>query len=265
VEEVVAEGMCAFSFREDNAISVKAANSPMIFQELVVVEAVSEEAKHPQHHGFRRMVDNKEEQVDTSSHKEAEEDMASLWAEVVGTLHKEVLLVTVSKVVTEVKEVNQVVMAARALSQLVTLARALSHLALVASQVVTADSKVVMAVGVANQVATAVVHTVQDQPVATASRCQVVDITRLQIRRPLEDTDNQAVIHSKEAVDQATRHLRAFITNSLQDIQEAEPMRHREEVHLVAMEHQPEEEDVEGDIPDTEETHYLGICFYHLW
>jgi len=262
VGEVVAQGTSAFSFRGDNAISVKAVNSHMIVPELVVVEAVSEEAKHLLHHGFLHM--EVKEEVDTSSHKEAKEGTASLWAEVVVTLNKEVLLVTVSQVVTEVKEVSLVHTVARALSQVVTVDRAVSQRAMVASQVVTEDSKVVTEVGVANQVATAEAVIVKDQRVATLSQCQVVDITRRQTRRPLEDTDSRAVIHSKEAAGQVTHHPRAFIANHLEVIQEAEPMRHREEVHLVAMERQPEEEDVEGDIPNTEETHFLGIYFYHL-
>lgn len=230
-EDEVAAETCAFSFRGDNVILVKVVNFLTRLPEQEVVEAVSEEAKQLGVRGFHHMV--AKVVADTSNHKEAVAGMASLWVQVVVTLNKVVHLVTASRVVTEVKEGSQVLTVARADNRRVT----------VDSQVATEDSLIVTVV---------VAVTAKHRRVATLSRWQAVGIFLRLTRRPL-DTDSRAVTHNREAAVLPTRHLRASIANNLEDFQGAEPMRHKEEVHLVAMEHHLEGEDVEGDIPSTKD------------
>lgn len=266
---LLVEGTYVFSIKGDIAISGRAVNSHTRLLEVAVVEAVSGEveimqvAKHLEDRGLRHMVDSREQEEDTSSSKEAEVDTANLWAQAEVIPNKEVLPVTVSQLVTEVKAVSQVVTEAKAVSHLVMVARAVSQLV----TVVRADSPVVMVVGVVSKMATVVADTLKDRRVATPSLWDVEDILSHRARLLLEDTDSRAVMDNKEAADQVTPHLRVFIVNNLVDIQVAARMRNREEeeVLLVAMEHHLEEEEGQGDIPNIErDSNCLGSCFYQL-
>jgi len=283
-EVAVVEETSVFSFKKGTATLGRAVNSHTRLLEPAVVEGVSAEveimvvAKHLEDLSLRHTADNRDKvELGTSHSQEAEVDMANLWVLVEVIPNKAVLLVTVSQIALEDKAISQVVTVVRAVSHLVMVVRAVSHLVMVARVVnhpvtaARAHSQVVSVVAVVNKVATAEADTAKDRRVTTPSLWDVEDIISNRARLLPEDMVSRAAKHNKEAADQVTLHPKVFIANSLVDIQVAVRMRHREEeeVLLVAMEHHLEEEDGQGDIPNIEETNYVGICFYllssHIW
>jgi len=262
-EEVV-EGTSVFSFRGDIATLERAVNSHTIFREQAVVEVVSGEVeimgvvKHPEDPGSRHMADSRDKEADTRHSKEVVEGTANQWAQVEAINNKEVLLVTVSQIVTEVKAVSQGVTEARVVSQLVMVAKAVSQLILEHR----ADSQVVVTVVVEvdSKMITVVADTIKHRRIAIPSLWDVEDITSQRARLPLEDMDNRTVMHNKELERQVTRHPRVFIINSKVDIQQASRMGNREEEELLAvLGHHLEEEDGQEDIPSIEKT-LITVC-----
>jgi len=170
--------------------------------------------------------------------------------------NNEVLLVTVSQIVTEVKAVSQGITEARVVSQLVMVAKVDNQLILESrayrvTGVVEVDSKMI----------TVVADTIKDHRIATLSLWEVEDITSQRARLPLEDMDNRTVMLNKWREGQVTHHRRGYIINNKVDIQEAARMgnREEEEVLLAAMGHHLEEEDSQEDIPSIEKT-LIIIC-----
>jgi len=263
-EEV--EGTYVFSFREDIVILGKVVNSHTIFLGLAVVEVVSgavettAAVKLLEDPGSHHMADSRDKQEDTSRSKEVVVGSANQWVQVEVINNKEVLLVTVSQIVTEV----------RALSQVVTVVKVVSHLVMAvkgASQPVSgvrADSQVVLTVVVEldSKMATVVGDTIKHRRIATPSLWDVEDTTSNRVRLPLGHTDNRTVMHNKELEGKVTPHPRVFIVNNQVDIQGAVLTGNKEEeeeVPLAAMDHHlEEEEDGQEDIRSIEKN--LTAC-----
>merc|ERR1719245_731070 len=197
--------------------------------------------KHLEDPGSHHMADSRDKEEDTSHSKAVVVGTANQWAQVEVISNKEVLLVTVSQIVMEVKAVSQGVMEARVVnhpamvvvSQPILEARADSQV--LVTVVVEVDSKMI----------TVVADTIKHRRIAIPSLWDVEDITSQRARLPLEDMDNRMVMHNKELVDQVTRQPRVFIINNKVDIQLAARMgsREEEEVLLAVMKHHLEEED----------------------
>jgi len=251
--EVVVEGTSVFSFRGDIATLERAVNSHTIFPEQAVVEVeIMGVVRLLEDPGSHHTADSRDKEEDMShSKQEVVEGTANQWAQVEAFNNKEVLLVTVSQIVTEAKAVSQGVTEARVVSHLVMLAKVVSQLILEARAY-----RVTVVVEVDSKMITVVADTIKHHRIATPSLWEVEDITSQRARLPLEDMDNRTVMHNKELEGQVTRHPRVFIINSKVDIQEAARMdnREEEEVLLAVMGHHLEEEVGQEDIPSIEKT-----------
>jgi len=195
VDKLVVEGMFAFSFKRDSALSELAVDIHMRAPELALVAVsaevqVTEALKEVEHRGFRLMADSRVAEVDTANHSEDWEV-----PEVIPS--KEVRLVTVSQSVMVVKEVNQIVTVLR-----------IYRLE-------------IMEVRLVHKVLTALVAaTLKEHRVASNSRWGVVDTM------PSRHQDHTASLQvtRSQAADQATHHRRVDTTSNRVVIQVADRM-----------------------------------------